>query len=331
MKKTLLAFAVLGAFAGAASAQTNVTIFGLVDAGVVFERGGAGGSVTRLGTGISNGNRLGFKGVEDLGGGLSAKFHIENGFNADTGTLGQGGLLFGRQAWVGLQGGFGSVTMGRQWASHFLALDDVDPFDYSYAGAMSNLVVDGPFRINNSIKYAAPSMGGFTGELIYGFGEVPGSTSASRSIGGSAGYVNGPVYVKLAYNNTENATATNALKNTALAASYDFKMAKAAFAYNVNKNDVRTVDSNDMMLGVTVPFGPSSILASYIRKDDKRAANQDANQFALGYTYDVSKRTRLYTSYARISNKNGAAYTVGDATAAGSGDKALNFGIKHKF
>lgn len=331
MKKSLLALTVLGAISGAASAQTNVTIFGLLDAGVVFERGGPAGSVTKLGSGISNGNRLGFKGVEDLGGGLSAIFHIENGFNADTGTLGQGGLLFGRQAWVGLQGGFGSVTMGRQWAPHFLALDDFDPFDYSYAGAMSNLLVDGPFRINNSIKYTAPNMGGFTGELAYGFGEIAGSTSANRTISSSVGYANGPILVKLAYNNAENSTATNTLKNTALAASYNFGVAKAAFAYNVNKNDTNTVDSNDMMLGITVPFGASTVLASYIRKDDKRAVNQDANQLAVGYTYDLSKRTKLYTSYARIINKNGAVYTVGDATAAGSGNKALNFGIKHTF
>ena len=112
MKKSILALAVLGAVSGAASAQSSVTVYGLVDVALVRESGAATGASTKITSGVGAGSRLGFKGSEDLGGGLSALFLLENGFQADTGAMGQGGLLFGRQAYVGLQGGFGTVTIG---------------------------------------------------------------------------------------------------------------------------------------------------------------------------------------------------------------------------
>jgi predicted porin len=80
-----------------------------------------------------------------------------------------------------------------------------------------------------------------------------------------------------------------------------------------------------------VPFGASTILASYVRRNDRLAVNRDANQIGVGYTYDMSKRTTFYTAYARIRNKNGGSYLVGNATEAGSGDKAFNLGIRHRF
>src|SRR6478735_3149745 len=99
MKKSLFALAVLGSFAGATFAQTNIVIYGVVDANITYENnGGPAGSVVRLDSGGQSGSRLGFRGTEDLGGGLSASFMLENGYNVDNGTLGQGGLLFGRQA-----------------------------------------------------------------------------------------------------------------------------------------------------------------------------------------------------------------------------------------
>jgi predicted porin len=119
-KKTLIALAILGAFTGVASAQTSVTVYGVADAGLVFEGGGAAGSVTKLSTGVQSGTRLGFKGVEDLGGGLSAKFLLETGIKIDTGGFNQGGTAFGRQDYVGLEGGFGSVTLGRQYTPVFI-------------------------------------------------------------------------------------------------------------------------------------------------------------------------------------------------------------------
>src|SRR5690606_10200795 len=115
MKKSLLALAVLGTFSGAALAQSSVTIYGVADAGIAYtDNGNPAGEQWSVESGQQSGSRLGFKGTEDLGGGLSAIFTLESGFNLDNGTSAQGGRLFGRQAWVGLNGGFGTVKLGRQ-------------------------------------------------------------------------------------------------------------------------------------------------------------------------------------------------------------------------
>ena len=328
MKKSLLALAVLGAFTGVASAQSNVTVYGVVDIGIAAERGGPSGSTLKLdGSGIHSGNRLGFKGTEDLGGGLSALFVLENGFTPDDGKIGQGGRIFGRQALVGLKGGFGTVTAGRQYTPLFLAIDSLDPLD-GLTGGSGNLLPRGGVRMDNTLKYASPTMGGFSGELAYGFGEVAGNSSASRVIGANLNFANGPVVVKLAHHNANNAADTDSAKNTFLSGSYDFGVAKAILGYQVNKG-AGTVDNNDALVGVQVPFGASKVMASYIRKNDKSAANDDANLFGVAYTYNLSKRTNIYTSYMHISNENSLVYKTkgGD----GSGDREFNVGIRHKF
>lgn len=331
MKKSLLALAVLASFAGVASAQTNVTVYGVVDAGIVHETGGAAGSSLRLSSGVQSGSRLGFKGTEDLGGGLSAKFQLEQGVLIDTGVSGQGGVLFGRQAWVGLGGNFGQVSAGRQYTPIFVLLDSIDPFGTGLTGDSQNLFVDGPSRMNNSVVYSTPgNLNGFNASVAYGFGEVAGDTGANRQVGFSAGYANGPLNVGVAYHNTNDATNTDSAKVTLVGGTYNFGVVTAHAAIGFNKG-VGTLDTRDWLAGVTVPFGASSVFASYVRKDDRSAANQDANQFAVGYTYSLSKRTNVYASYARISNDNGAAYTVGDASNGYAGDKGLAVGIRHKF
>lgn len=357
MKKTILALAILGGFAGAASAQSNVTVYGVVDVGVVSEHGAAAGSVTKLTSGVASGSRLGFKGTEDLGGGLSAVFLLENGFQADTGALGQGGLLFGRQAYVGLASqNAGTVTFGRQYTPEYLTMLAADPFSTGLAGDAANIMPNSgnaASRMDNAIKYVTPNFNGFTGELAYGFGEVAGDTTASRQIGAAVAYANGPLLVRFGYHNRNVATVANApsddAKNTLLAATYDFGVAKAHFAYGVNRGTnssplrnatnpfgsavapAASTDSADLLLGATIPFGTDKVLVSYVRKDDKTAANQDAHQWALGYMHSLSKRTDLYAAYAKISNSNGAGYTVGSAIEAGSGDSAFQFGIRHSF
>ena len=152
MKKAILALAALGSLSAVAQAQTSVTLYGIVDVGIVRESGTLGPSVTKLSSGIANGSRFGFKGVEDLGGGMTAFFDLQNGFQADTGALGQGGLLFGRQAFVGLGGSFGNIKLGRQYTP----IDDlhgaVDPFINNYAGRLQNVFEQGYVsRVNNDI------------------------------------------------------------------------------------------------------------------------------------------------------------------------------------
>ncbi|MES2536637.1 MAG: porin [Pseudomonadota bacterium] len=359
MKKTLLALAVLSAITSTVSAQSSVVIYGIADGGLVHERGGAAGSVNKLTSGVQSGSRLGIRGKEDLGRGLSAVFTLETGIAIDTGGFNQGNLAFGRQSFVGLESRtFGSVTLGRQYTVPYLIVRDIsDPFAVGFAGTALNLIPVAGSRMNNTLKYTSLDISGFSGEIAYGFGEVPDNSDASRAISGAVGYANGPVKVRLGYHNVRNAADTGSARNTLLGASWDFNVAKAHLGFGVNKglgsspypvdpSGLLTTpaaspyglpvgpgsdDTRDLLVGVTIPFGQTSILASYIRKDDRSGLNNDAHQWALGLTYSLSKRTNFYTSYARISNDNTAAYTVGNGSENGSGDKGFNLGLRHSF
>ena len=324
MKKSLLALAVLGAFAGAASAQSNVTIYGVVDIGLTRLSSDVTNTRVGLDSGIQSGSRLGFKGKEDLGGGLSAEFQLENGFAADTGALGQGGRIFGRQAFVGLSGGFGSVKFGRQYMPIFGAVDTIDPFGTGMAGDASvflggNIFNNIDVRTSNAIDYSI-STGGFTGELIYGLGEVAGNASANRQIGFGLGYANGPINVQLAYHNVKDATGNGEAKATFLGGTYNFGPATAHLAFDSEKTDTATtttIDARNWLVGVTAPIGGAgSLFADYIRHDDRTAANVDMNQTAIGYTHALSKRTNIHTSYSRINV---------------AGINMFEVGIRHKF
>ena len=338
--------------------QSSVTIYGLLDAGLSFEGGNKDGSVTKLTGGISSGSRLGFKGSEDLGGGSTALFVLESGIQADTGASGQGGVLFGRQAFVGISNTtLGTLTFGRQYAPHYLAAVFADPFVSGTSADEKNLInaVSNGGRMDNSIKYASPVLHGFSGELVYAAGEVAGDASAASSRGAGLNYSDGPLAVRLNYHDKSNDTATTRLasaRNTLLAATYTFKLAKLFLAYGVNKGPLSstlrnstnpygyavppvattvTRDSTDTLLGVSVPLGQHTLLASWIHKNDKEAANQDADQLALGYRYALSRRTDLYAIYARMNNRRGASYTLGNASDGGSGDRAVNLGMRFTF
>jgi predicted porin len=352
MKKSLLALAVFGAFAGVASAQTNVTIYGVVDAGITYEKRGSiptttpastGESSLKLATGVQSGNRLGFKGTEDLGGGLKANFQLENGFDADTGALRQGGRLFGRQAWVGLSGGFGAVALGRQYNPLFVALDSIDPFGTGLAGATTNLMNPSNVRTDNSISYSAPALGGVQLNALYGLGEFAGDNSRGRTFGLSAGYNNGPINVVAAYDNVNGATSATSAINTnklwLVGATYNFGVATVHAAFESEKNEVG-VDNRDIMVGVSAPIGAGNVMASVIdRKDRNSTAVRDtgARQYALGYTYNLSKRTNFYTALARVNNERSSSSFVGDASSgglvpgAGGSSSAFNVGVRHKF
>ncbi|MBB5370019.1 MULTISPECIES: porin [unclassified Janthinobacterium] len=353
MKKTMLAL-VLGATAGTAAAQSNVTVYGIFDMAFVRESGGIA-TTNKLTSGVESGSRLGFKGSEDLGGGTSAIFLLENGFQGDTGTTGQGGLLFGRQAYVGLQSNSGTLLLGRQYTPQYLAVAAIDPFGSGTAGDTKNLMAttgNSASRMDNTVKYISPVVNGFSGEVVYGAGEVAGNNSAGRQLGGMLTYVTGDLTVRLAshYRNNDTATVqTSSARNSVLTALYDFGSFKAHFAYGVDKGvnsalprnlanpfgyavaPTPSTDSNVVLLGLTVPQGPGVWLASYIRKNDKTSYNQDAQQFAAGYRYYLSKRTDLYAVYAYIRNQNGAGYTVGSSIEGGTGNRALNLGIRHIF
>jgi predicted porin len=360
MKKSLITIAVLGAMSSAAFAQSNVTIYGILDAGIVSERGGKDGNVTKVSSGTASASRIGFKGTEDLGGGLSAIFKLETGLKVDDGQLDNTtNRLFNRESYVGLSSKTaGTLTLGRQYTPYYEVLRDVaDPFAVGYAGTAKNIfpVAGAETRNDNAVVYRTPNQFGFVGAVSYSLGEVASDSSAQRQLGASIIYGNGPLNVALVYNNRNNKTAL--LKNqeighnSMIAANYDFKIVKAYAAFSQDKGlnsaplnnstnpfgytvaPVGSKDSTDALIGLTAPVGDTAgtVMASYIRKDDKEVANKDANQWAIGYSYALSKRTSTYVSYAKIKNKNGASYTVGGNSEVGSGDKAFNVGMKHSF
>ena len=360
MKKSLIALAALAAVS--AFAQSSVTVYGRMDAGITRDGGGLAGAtnVTRLDSGVQGGTRLGFRGVEDLGGGLKANFVAETGFcgdsNAGAPNFCTGGNNFmGRQATVGVSGGFGAVDLGRQYTPAFGVLNALDPFGTGLAGQITNLfdstggyavagANSGNPRMNNTVKFTTADFSGFSASVGYGFGEVAGNSSGSRSVGLSAQYANGPIYVGFGYHTAKNAAATDERKNVLVGATYDFGPAKAHFAYGTTRNtlvqgvvlggtagSINNGDGRNVMLGVSAPLGAGRLMASYIRHDDKGVNNFDANQFGIGYSYALSKRTSLYTAYAKISNKNGGFYTVGNAGNGGIGNSAFNLGVAHTF
>lgn len=354
MKKLHVALAFAGALAGSVHAQSAVEIYGIVDMGLVRDSGNVGASVAagnKLTSGAQSGSRLGFKGTENLGDGMKGLFVLETGIAVDAGGFNQGNTAFARQAFVGLQSDFGTLTLGRQYTSYFLALNQVaDPFASGLAGNAQNLMLplgvpagfagdatsagreaDRAIRMNNAIKYASPKFAGFSGEFAYGFGEVATGNSRNRVITGSIGYDVKPISIRLAHYRKNNATNTDSIASTILAANWDLEVAKVFAAYA--DNDWAAIGKNrDFLIGASVPMGPHTFIASYIKKDSRgAAAANDADQWALGYTYALSKRTNLYAAYGHISNDGAATYTVGNNSENGTGNKAFNLGVRHLF
>lgn len=351
MKKTFLAAAVCALASSAALAQSNVSIYGVMDIGLASVTHATpsthtptaalpafGGNETKIQSGILQGSRLGFRGTEDLGNGLSALFVLESGILVDGGASDQGGLLFGRQAYAGLKSGsLGALTMGRQYAPVYLAWKLIEPMDDGFAGAGSNFLPTGGKRINNSVKYTTPTINGVVADVLYGMGEVAGNSAASRTLGASLTYQSGPLTIKAGYGSQNNATATDKARSSIAGAIYDLGMVKLAGIVGSSKGAGST-DTRDLLLGATVPFGVHSILASYIRKDDRSSADRDAHQLALTYMMELSKRTIVYASAANVSNKNGANYhtfsanvPVAGQTGAIAGTREMNVGLRHSF
>jgi predicted porin len=325
-----------------ACAQSNVALYGMMDMGISQDRGGINGTSTRATSGMATQSRWGLRGSEDLGGGMAAFFTIEGGIHVDDGSSTQGNTLFGRTSIVGLRGKFGAVSAGLQDTPLFTTLNTiVDPLRNGVARS-NNLMSASGFRAANSVLYRSATWHGFSGDLMWAAREQ----SAGRALGGSFGYGKGPLNIRLALHNRNNALAGSA-RNTLLGASYDAGAAKLFAGLGVDKgvnsaslNNTTTVfgraplastDSNSMLLGVSVPRGASTWVASYIRKDDRTARNQDARQYALAYMYALSKRTDVYSSYALISNRNGASYTEGNSEEPGTGNRQWTTGLRHRF
>lgn len=358
MRNQLLAAAILVAMGQGAWAQSNVVLYGVVDAGLSYETGNAAGNVLKVGSGIAGGSRFGFKGSEDLGGGTSAIFLVEGGMQLDTGASAQGGLAFGRQSYVGVADRtIGTLTLGRQYAPEYLANVFADPFSSGTSADSKNLinpVADGG-RMSNSIVYASPQWRGWSTQVAYQAGETAGDNTSGSGEGFAVAYDAGPLSVRVAFHDKNNDTATikyGSARNSFVAATYAFPLAKLYVGYGVNKGVFSsylrnaanpygaaviptaaslTNDSADTLLGLSVPLGRHNLLASWIHKNAKTAPDRDASQYAIGYRYDFSRRVNLFAVYARMLNQNGAPYTLGNASDGGAGDGAVNLGLSYAF
>ena len=321
---------VLGTAFQPVQAQTNIALYGVADAGLVLERGTPTGNATNISSGVSAGNRIGIKGKEDLGGGNAAIFLLENGYNIDTGTAGQGGLLFGRQAYVGLSGAAGTLTAGRQYSPYYKVMRDVaDPFGIGFAGNSLNVMV-GNTRVNNMLEYQSPRYGDWTADIGYGAGEIPGDASLGRTMSAALAYTRGVVSLYAVQHRHEHASLKDHASNSLFVVklNLDTVAVSVAHAQNLGFGGAR---SHDSLVGMTVPFGRHKLLGSVIVHRDRLPVAGKAQQYAIAYVYGLSKRTELYAAYAHINNHSGTRFTVGNGTDVGSGDTATNLGIRHNF
>ncbi|MGF6546714.1 putative porin [Paraburkholderia youngii] len=250
LKKKLIAAAVLFAFFGFARAQSTVTLYGLIDEGIDYTNNVGGKHVYELQSGYVQGSRWGLKGSEDLGGGLSAIFTLENGFNVNSGKLGQGGLMFGRQAFVGLSSDrYGVLTFGRQYDSvvDYLAQTTANGnwAGYLFAHPYDNDNTDNSFRVNNAVKYASANIAGLQFGGTYSFSNST-EFANNRQYSFGAQYANGGVLLAAAYLQADNPSATSGgainnggdenflatrLRIFGAGINYTFGSATAGFAY----------------------------------------------------------------------------------------------------
>ena len=389
MKKSLIALAVMAA-AGAASAQSSVTLFGIVDVGVRNVRGDGNGNVTLLARDGYNSSRLGFRGTEDLGGGMNASFWLEAGLDPDSGigqatntnnqlsggasvagapaagatfrTGGTQGLTFNRRSTVSLAGGWGELRLGRDYAPHFWNWTIFDPFGTQGVGSATNLINGAGFgtsalaaspiptlvRASNSIGYFLPAnLGGFYGQAMYAFGENASNCTAltatgscggaeddGRHVGLRLGFGSGPFNVALGWGRTEYATGDYRVWN--LGGQWDFGMAKLLAQYSRDEIDsAANPRQRSFLIGALVPVGAGEVRASFVQtRVAGVAAGQDgARQIALGYVHNLSKRTALYATAARLDNRGtGTLFHNGRATTQAGGDTTgFDIGVRHSF
>jgi predicted porin len=359
MKKSLLALAALGAFSGIASAQSSVTLFGIVDATLAIGRGSVADRTQLTNSGY-NSSRLGFRGVEDMGGGLRAGFWLEAGINNDngsfgttstnnqtTGASGGGGMTFNRRSTVSVGAGWGELRLGRDYTPHFWNQTVYDPFGTNGVGTTQTLnsSLGGPttVRASNSITYLYGH--GFNSTYVggnglhfaaqYYMGENASNAGATKSDGRGQsfriGYGAGPLSVAFASGSTK--YATGKITTTNFAGSFDAGMAQFMGIYDRDKVSGGNTGKG-YLLGALVPIGQNQIRLAWstYKIDTPTAADPKSNKLALGYVYNLSRRTALYTTYARVSNSGGAASALnGAVTAANRSSTGMDFGIRHSF
>jgi len=398
MKKSLLAVAVAAALPTFAQAQSSITMFGILDASVEYSDDQANASISsatqavqngdsgfRMNSGLQSGSRFGIRGVEDIGGGLKGIFTIEHRLDISTGDT-QGGQItllpggtnsttnnkfWNGQAWVGLETGFGSVTFGRQYSPIFWALIPADFTAYGFynnwagfSGTNTNIATtQGPFRLDNSIAYKSPTMGGLTVYATYAFGEnlsanpatagSPGSSTVGTGDiwGIAAGWQLGGLYLSAGYHSIDSnpwsTTAaggqTAARSVLAAAASYKF----TNFGLSVGYTDIsfKQISGNEpsvsnILISAFANLGPGTLFLNAAQLGVKNlniystsgtaTAASGGNTFNLGVAYSIplSKRTNWYAAYGLNDVSN---FQPSSATNQIDGANRFSIGVRHLF
>ncbi len=363
MKKSLVALAAL-AVVGVASAQSSVTLYGVLDIGFGKVKGGKFGlnngegygqpatgaaGTTQIRDGFNSTSVIGFRGSEDLGGGLKANFNLQSG-GLDLAS-GAAPVAFSREAWVGLEGGFGSVQMGRSSSVAAKTMGGYDLNGTSYSSALDRAGVSavtwyGSSRRSDQLQYATPNMGGFQGRLGLTLKGDKGANNGGLGVAATAkdslslglGFANGPLSIGGVYESKGTTANRNAF---ALGAAFDFGVAKVSATYN-KREATGAVGANTMAtpaaggkgasIGVVAPIGAFYIGTQYAKNSD---TNAKALELFAGY--NLSKRTKLYADYVRVSGVNAvpapaaATVTANGLSAIPSNPTAFGIGVVHTF
>jgi len=333
-------------------AQTNVTLYGIIDGGTSYvtnsaHSNGRNHSTVQMLSGGEAADRFGFKGTEDLGGGIKAIFTLENGFSVANGTLQQGGRLFGRQAFVGLQTPYGTLTFGRQKTilyDYFFALD---PLSY-YSWSLATQDVQFANRVDNSIKYFA-NIGLFTVDALFSTGydatitnggQVPGEFRVGQEASLGTSFTTGPVLLAVAYDlrrGTSIATQGDKEQRLAVGANYEvFSGFKLFAGYKwLNSSVPATAARSDMYYGgLQYRFTPAFSVAAATYYTDIKTAGQHPIDFGLNAAYSLSKVTSIYAEVNYVKNSNGSNLGVagfGTGVVAGANQTGVAIGINHLF
>ena len=318
MKKTLIIAGIMGAFAINAHAQSSVTLYGTLDAGLVYSNNQNGHSNWQQGSGTVSDTYFGLRGSEDLGGGLHAIFTLEDGFNLNNGKFNESNTMFNRQAFVGLQSDkFGTLTLGRQYDS---VVDYLGPLSEAGSGYGNNLAahpfdndnLDNSFSIKNAVKYQSANYAGLRVGGLYGFSNDAGQFSNNRAWSVGASYTNGPLNVAAAYlqlNNSltstnssgavsagagDNANLTAALQRTyGVGANYSYGPATVGFVWTHTQDDNLIAGSQNGE-GFTIPTGTNLHLDNY--EINGKYALTPALSLNAAYTFTDGKASGGTTS-----------------------------------
>ena len=325
MKKKIIALALSALFAVSAFAQSSITLYGVLDEGINYTNNAGDKSAYQLESGYAQGSRWGLKGSEDLGGGLKAIFDLENGFDINSGALGQGGRMFGRQAFVGLtSSNYGTVSVGRQYDSlvDYLAQTTANGNwgGYLLSHPYDNDNTDNSFRVNNTVKYTSPDFSGLQFGGTYSFSnDTNFANNRQYSLGGQ--YTNGGLVVAGAYLQANNPGSTSGgaiatddanfvserLRIFGGGINYTFGAATVGFAYtNTNVGQPAAIDTSAYVGSITPPNG-GTLTALKFQNFEVNGKYQFTSAFFVGVQYVYTAATMDATS----GNENPKYHTFG--------------------